>query len=75
MDMQWEDGGVDIVQGWVGAELAAGHNRTYDQAAAVRMYFIAFHAVNPKMYDMSEAVSGEFTTLMLVVAAGGGSRR
>ena len=61
-------GGVYRVNGWVTAlreSYTSGSNRTSDR---VFEYLQAFHAVNPKMYDLVDHVEGEFTKSMLVGA-------
>ena len=61
------DGGNETVLGWVHAEYgpASGNSRSED---SFRLYLMALHAVNPKMYDLNDAVSGDFTTSMLLVS-------
>lgn len=61
------DGGNETILGWVNTEYgpASGNMRTED---SFRAYLMALHAVNPKMYDLNDAVSEEFTTSMLLVA-------
>jgi hypothetical protein len=61
------DGGNETLPGWVHLEYgpASGNMRSEDR---FRAYMMALHAVNPKMYDLNDAVSGEFTTPMLVMS-------
>jgi hypothetical protein len=61
------DGGNETIFGWVHTEYgpASGNTRSED---SFRVYLMALHAVNPKMYDLNDAVSGEFTTTMLLMS-------
>lgn len=61
------DGGNETIFGWVHTEYgpASGNTRSED---SMRVYLMALHAVNPKMYDLSDAVDGEFTTTMLFMS-------
>ena len=61
------DYGADVLPGWVNDEYGplSGNNRTSDR---FRTFLMALHAVNPKMYDINDAVAGEFTTGMLIMA-------
>ena len=61
------DGGNETIFGWVHTEYGpdSGNVRSEDR---FRAYLMALHAVNPKMYDLNDAVSGDFTTSMLLVS-------
>ena len=61
------DGGNETIFGWVHIEYgpASGNERSDDK---FRAYLMALHAVNPKMYDLNDAVSGDFTTSMLLAS-------
>ena len=57
--------GNQTVLGWVHYDF-----REYDADFLTRgrQYLVAYHAVNPKMFDMNDSHSGDFTDFMLLMA-------